>query len=49
MQFCFVNNGVGAVVTAVCIRLYNHASRIMVCGEADGDINVKPALKNHHG
>ena len=38
MHFCFVNNGLGAVVIPVCISLY-HASRIMVCGEADGDIN----------
>ena len=55
MHFCFVNNGLGAVVIPVCISLY-HASRIMVCGEADGDINcgmeiliVEPALKDHHG
>ena len=43
----FVKNGVGAVEIAVCISSY-HASRIMVCGEAGGDINVEPALKDHH-
>ena len=45
----------GQVIGIMCISLY-HASRIMVCGEADGDINcgmeiliVEPALKDHHG